>query len=320
MPLISSKYKARGLFTNSHFNTIYSSFVRNPDFPPYERATIETPDGDFFHADRILSGNKQCLVILHGLVGNSDSRYMRGMTKHFNDRGFDICVINARCCTGVPNRTIRTFHAGFSEDTDTMMNILEKEGQYEKIAMVGFSMGGSILLNYLTRDKHKKSETIKCAIAISTPLLLEEGAELLMKPTNRLYMEYFRRKINRIARMKEKQLADHGIDVEDVYNAKDFFELDTLYTAKIFGFENGLDYYRKSSVVNRLDKLVIPTLLINAADDMMLGPSSYPVAFAEESNLLYFEMNLNGGHMGYQCAEGVYFDQRSFQFITKHIS
>lgn len=318
MPLVNSKYKANGVFNSAHINTIYSGYFRKVKSPNYIRERIDTPDNDFFHIDWIENKSKHCVVLLHGLMGSSNSRYIKGITNHIQAYGVNVCAMNCRNCSGVVNNSVKTFHAGFTDDLELLFNYLESLNKFNSVSIISFSMGGSILLNYLT--KRKVNPILKCAVCISSPLVLHEGAALLAKPTNKVYMRYFRNKIKRATLNKKKQLADAGVDIDQVNKADNFFDIDSLYTAKVFGFKDVTEYYNSASTFNFLNKISIPTLLLNAADDMMLGPSSYPIDIAEKQKHLYFEMSLKGGHVGYNQKSGVYFDNRSFQFINEKIS
>jgi len=317
MPLINTRYTAKGVFKNGHINTIYSGYFRKTLEPNFIREKIETNDNDFFHIDWIENKSNHCVILLHGLMGSTNSRYMRGMSNYLNKKGLNVCAVNNRNCSGVPNRNVKTFHAGFTDDLEQLLIHLEKTDTFKSVSIVSFSMGGSILLNYLT--KCKTSKLIKGAVCISSPLVLDEGASLLAKPSNKIYMNYFKNKIKNATLTKKQQLKNEGVDIDAVLKCDNFFDIDSMYTAKVFGFKDVMDYYNSASTAHLLAKLNIPTLILNAADDMMLGPSSYPISLAEKHNKLFFEMSITGGHLGYKQKSGVYFDKRSFDFLNEKV-
>jgi predicted alpha/beta-fold hydrolase len=48
MPIIESSYKAKHIWKNPHFSTIYPSTLRKVEGVHYTRERIELPDGDFW--------------------------------------------------------------------------------------------------------------------------------------------------------------------------------------------------------------------------------------------------------------------------------
>lgn len=316
MPLITnSKYQPVHYFKNKHFNTMYALTFKKHPTPKYKRERIHTPDNDFYDIDWLTNNNKQCILLLHGLLGNSNSSYVRNAASYFYLNGYDVCAMNYRSESGENNRKAYTYHAGFTDDLALLIKHIQKLNKYNYIIPIGFSLGGSILLNYLCKVHEPKNTFIKCAAAISSPLYLTEGAYLLDHFINKPYWLYFKRKIRKAAIAKKEQLQNAGVDLKALLNANNFFKVDTIYTAKVFGFENALDYYEKSSVLPHLTKLKTPTLLLNALDDMMLGQSSYPVELADQHDSLFLEVSKYGGHLGFNQKGNQYYNERPKWFI-----
>jgi len=321
MPLISnSKYQPDHLFKNGHFNTIYTSaFVKHP-FPKYKRERIYTPDDDFFDIDWLYNGNKHCVLLMHGFMGSSNSSYIRNTANYFFNNGYDVCAMNYRGASGPANNKAQTYHAGFTDDVEQLINHIKEQNCYEHIVPVGFSLGGAMLLNYLCRVYDASNAFIKCAAAVSSPLDLLEGAFLLSRFANTPYWFHFKKGIEKAALLKKDQLQKAGIDVDALLKANNFFKVDSIYTAKVFGFKNALDYYEKASVLPHLSNLRTPTLLLNAKDDMMLGESSYPTKLAGQHQYLFLEISNYGGHLGFYQKDVQYYNERLKWFIDKVIS
>lgn len=316
MPLIyNTKYKPVHFFKNSHFNTIYAATFKKHPNPKYSRERIQTPDNDFFDIDWLKNNNKQCILLLHGLFGNSNSSYIRNAAAYFFNHQYDVCAINYRGESGEVNNKVYHYHAGFTDDVALLIKHLQKLNKYNYAIPIGFSLGGAILLNYLCRDYEPTNTFIKCAAAISSPLYLTEGAYLLNHFFNKPYWLYFKRKIHRTALMKKELLENEGIDLKALLTADNFFKVDTIYTAKVFGFKNALDYYEKASVLPHLTNLKTPTFLLNALDDMMLGQRSYPVEIADQHQSLFLEVSKYGGHLGFNQKGHQYYNERVKWFI-----
>ena len=86
MPIITSKYQAKGLFRNGHFATIYSAKLRPIPRLAQCRKRLELTDGDFIDVDwsyHISEEQKatRVAILLHGLEGNAQRVYMKGHAK-----------------------------------------------------------------------------------------------------------------------------------------------------------------------------------------------------------------------------------------------
>ena len=109
--------------TSGHLQTIYPTlFRKNPEVYPV-RERIETPDGDFIDFDyhRSGSGSPKVAVISHGLEGSSSKKYVCGMAGWLVKEGWDVFCLNFRGCSGEPNRLLRFYHSGVTDDLHTVL-------------------------------------------------------------------------------------------------------------------------------------------------------------------------------------------------------
>ena len=82
----------------------------------FQRERLELADGDFLDLDWSKKSSKKLVIVLAGLEGKSRSMYARSSIKHFNDQGWDALGLNYRGCSGAPNRLLKGYHMGASED------------------------------------------------------------------------------------------------------------------------------------------------------------------------------------------------------------
>ena len=151
MPLIekSSYNLHRFYIKNGHFETIIPSIFGQVRGINYERERIPTPDDDFLDLDWLKAKNEKLIILSHGLEGNSGRYYVMSMAKYFHHKGWDVLAWNYRSCSGEMNRALRLYHHGVTDDFDVVIQHALKTPQYQKIALAGFSMGGSTTLKYL---------------------------------------------------------------------------------------------------------------------------------------------------------------------------
>jgi uncharacterized protein len=321
MPFMSSSdYKPWGVFKNAHIQTIYPSLFRKVKEINYVRERISTPDHDYIDLDWSRVGGDKVVIVLHGLEGHSRRSYVLGMVRAFNSRGWDAAAFNLRGCSGEPNRLIRSYHCGATEDLHTVVNHVIDHYRYACISPVGFSVGGNLTLMYLGEKKYTISPLIKCAAAVSVPCDLESSADKLAEPSNILYMKRFLKMFHDKIRLKMRMMPDE-IDDANYHLIRTFKDFDERYTAPIHGFSSAKDYWAKCSCRQFLPGIEIPVLLISARDDPFLGKECFPVKEARNSRHLYFEMPDHGGHVGFVDfrPNGEYWhEKRIAAFVTEN--
>ncbi|MDJ0991181.1 MAG: alpha/beta fold hydrolase [Desulfobacterales bacterium] len=299
MPLITrSSYRPPALMVNGHLQTILPFLLRRVNGVHYRRERIATSDDDFLDLDWSADGHDRLVVLCHGLEGSTEAAYMRGMARVFNRAGWDALGINFRGCSGEPNRRVRTYHSGATGDLATVLEHVRQASDYPLIGLVGFSLGGNLVLKYLGESGRRLDPAIRWAAAVSVPCDLKDGAIAMARPACRLYMVRFLRTLCAKARAKA-DLADGWLRAGDFEGLHTFHEFDDRYTAPAHGFRNAEDYWRRCSARFYVERIRIPTLLINARNDPFLGPHCYPAAEARKSDWFHLEMPATGGHVGF---------------------
>jgi predicted alpha/beta-fold hydrolase len=300
MPIINnSTYQPPNrIFRNCHLNTIYASQLRKLNEIDYDRERIETKDDDFIDLDWIYKDKSKVMILCHGLEGNAESRYIKGMAGFFSENNWSVCAYNYRGCSGETNRQLRAYHSGATDDLELVIQqVLSKK--YSEIVLVGFSLGGNLVLKYTGENGKNIHNAIKKTVALSTPCHLESSSVEIHKPRNWIYLKRFMRKLQVKVIAKKEILIRNGFDYEALYNAKTFVEFDELFTSKAQGFKDRIDYYTKASALQFIPNIAIPTLLINAQDDSFLSPECFPIAEAKSNENFYLEMPKYGGHVGF---------------------
>jgi predicted alpha/beta-fold hydrolase len=302
MPLIeSSTYRAPPLLRNGHLQTVFPVLFRKFDDVHYSRTQIETPDGDFFDLD--VSGDSssgQLALIVHGLEGSSRTHYSQGMVRAFTQNGWAAAVLNLRGCSGPPNRLYQSYHSGFTEDLDQSIKWIKQSGRYTKIVLIGFSLGGNIVLKYLGDRATTIDPILAGAAAVSVPCDLASSAERLAAKENWIYQKRFM--ISLRSKLVQKQLRGDQTNISPFPpKLKTFYDFDSLYTAPAHGFKSADDYWTRCSCRSVLSSISLPSLLLNARDDPFLSPACFPSEIAAKSSYLFSEFPKNGGHVGFDA-------------------
>jgi predicted alpha/beta-fold hydrolase len=318
MPLIAnSTYTARGFFKNAHVNTIYPAFFRNHPEVNYTRQRLETTDGDFIDIDWSRKGNKKLLIALHGLEGNAERHYIVGMIHHFNQRGWDGLGINFRGCSGTPNRLLRSYHIGETGDLRWIIKQVLKSHDYEQIALVGYSLGGNVLMKYLGEQPSAVPEQIIGGVAFSVPCDVGGSNLFIDRWYNRHYLNRFLSTLNKKIIQKAKLFPDELQLPEKMPH--NFYTFDDAFTAPLHGFKNAEHYWSSSSSLRFIPDICRPTLLVNAQDDTFLSPSCFPHDLAKKLPNFYLETPRYGGHVGFvnkKYQPNYWTEIRAFDFLN----
>jgi uncharacterized protein len=318
MPLINcSTYAPPRFLHNAHVQTIAPILLRRVSGITYQRARIETPDDDFLDLDYSCVGTKRVGIVSHGLEGDSRRPYVLGMVRALNLRGWDAVAWNFRGCSGEPNRLLRSYHSGDSQDLHTVVDFVLGLGHYAQLALIGFSLGGNITLKYLGERGSDVAPQIIAAAAFSVPCDLTSASHAMSRPSNAIYMTRFLTMLHRKIRRK-MELFPGAIDDRGYRRILTFKDFDDRYTAPLNGFQDAEDYWRKASSKPVLANITVPSLLVNAADDPFLAPSCYPLEAALENPNLILEVPPHGGHVGFMSIsrDGTYWsEQRTTDFL-----
>lgn len=321
MPIEKSTYNPPGIYKVADVNTIYAATLRKVELKPFVRERMVLSDGDFLDLDWSFSENpeaKKLVIILHGLAGSSDRPYMKGMARIFNRNGWDALAMNFRGCSDEMNRMFKSYHGGSSGDLEELIAHVLKTRKYSSIGLIGFSLGGNVVLKYMGEERNIPEE-VKAAVTVSVPCDLAGSLGEINRMRNFIYSKRFELKLKSqlMARAKKfpQKLTKKEIDACDSLR-----DIDELYTSKAHGFDSAEDYYKKNSSLQFLEGIDRPVLIINARDDSFLCNTSYPQKLAEQSPFLHLEVPTYGGHVGFAVmGPEFYHEKRALDFLKKII-
>lgn len=325
MPIIKSNYSPHYLFLNPHINTIIPNRLRNIQKLSYFRERIQTPDNDFLDIDFAFpneqnSDSDKIVLLIHGLEGSSKSLYAKALCSYLNTNTIHAAVLNLRGCSGEQNLLPQSYHSGKTDDLETSIRFLISK-KYKQIHLVGYSLGGNLLLKYLGDCGKYYSPEIVSAVAVSAPCHLESSSKKLSLLQNRIYLSQFLNQLKKKVIAKNKLMELPGISLQNVIRAKNFNDFDNAFTAPIHGFENAKHYYTSCSSIFNLNHISMPTLIVNALDDSFLSKECYPYNHAKSNNFIQLETPKKGGHVGFvntlPLSNPQWLEKRIVQFILQ---
>ena len=262
-------------------------------------------------------------ILSHGLEGNVERRYMRGMARAFTRAGWDVLAWNMRGCGPEPNRLPKGYHSGRTEDLHAVVTHGLAAASYDALLLVGFSLGANLTLLYLGRERENVPPAVAGAVAFSVPLDLADSARYIERPANRLYRQRFLIRLHQRARALAERHPD-ALDPAVLKGANTIFRYDDRVTAPLAGFDGALDYYTRSSSLPQLERIDRPILILSAADDPFLPPSCYPRDLVDRLPHATLEIPRRGGHVGFLArgdgdglARGYWSERRAVAFARE---
>ena len=230
-------------------------------------------------------------VLVHGLGGSPASPYLVATAAACERAGIATLVLGLR---GSDGRAGDFYHGGLTSDVAAALASPELAG-YERVFVVGFSLGGHVVLRYATEEHDARLAGVA---AVCSPLELRPAQESFDRLPSLPYRMYVLGRLKRVY----AEIARHGsvpTPVDRMMRVRKLREWDALTVVPRFGFESPEDYYSQASVGARLRRLDVPALLVACPTDPMVPAASIGPAAAAAGDALDLRWVKRGGHVGF---------------------
>jgi len=271
-----------------HLQTIAAQYYPSPTpARPWERLRLELGDGDALAVQALPGPSGVAVVLFHGLGGSVDGHYMRRAAARCSARGHSVLAVNHRGAGAGAGWARGIYHSGATGDMAAALRLGRELFPGQLQVAVGFSISANILLLLAGRDRHLDQPDR--AIAVNPPADLDACSLRLCRGFNRVYDQYFVRRLSR-------EMRSRGVPAPrgPVRTLRDF---DEAVTAPMAGFRDRADYYARCACGPHLAGVQAPTVILSAGDDPFAPASdirAFPLAAA-----IHFHEEATGGHMGY---------------------
>jgi len=263
---------------NAHLQTLAGNFLpRRLQLPESEPLLVEVEDPVAgYGPSQVLCHchwqpqdvrrQRLTLVLVHGLEGSSSSKYIIGNTARALAAGLNVVRMNMRSCGGTDHLSPTIYHSGRSGDIARVFAAIVEQQQLEAIALVGYSMGGNLVLRWAGELGDAVPKQLKAVVGISPLMDLAPSSAALHLPSNRVYEWHFLRAMT--ARVRRRMVMYPRIygdaRLHRIHSLRDF---DDEIVARYGGFRDADDYYAKVASSAQASALRVPTLIVHALDD-----------------------------------------------------
>ena len=293
----------RGL-ANAHLQTIVGNFFPRPTFRL--QSIAETVEVDPSDGSRVLChchwqpepvrAGRLTLLLVHGLEGSSDSRYIQGITARAWAAGCNVIRMNMRNCGDTEALTPTLYHSGLSGDVGVVMRHYADRFGLRRVALVGYSMGGNLVLK-LAGEWGSQAPLLAVA-AVCPAIDLAPGADALHEPANRLYEWRFL--LGLMARFRRKAALFPGIyEPRGIGPVRSIHQFDEKILSRYWGFKGADDYYHRAAAARVVQHIAVPTLILHAQDDPFIRLLPETRARLIANPHIAFVETRHGGHCAY---------------------
>jgi predicted alpha/beta-fold hydrolase len=301
----------RRFLGNGHVQTIAGNFLprTHPALPDPEVRIIEVQAAsDTLAASHVLChchwqpksirSKRPTVILVHGLEGSSSSQYVVGNAARSWTAGLNVVRMNMRNCGSTEKLSPTLYHSGFSWDIGVVMDTFVQEYGCESFALIGYSMGGNLVMKLAGELGTNAPAYLKAAIGVSPAMDLAASADALHEPWNRVYeWKFLRGLIKRFARKVE--LYPEIYNFASAENLRTLREFDDRITAVYSGFTGADDYYARCSSAQFVSSIAVPTLVLHALDDPFVRMLPKTRAGLRGNPHITLVETANGGHCAF---------------------
>jgi len=242
------------------------------------------------------------VILVHGLEGSSDSQYVLGNATRAWAAGCNVVRMNMRSCGGTDKFSPTIYHSGRSNDVARVVGTIISQQGLEAVALIGYSMGGNLVLKYAGDLGTGVPSVLKAVVGISPLMDLAVSSAALHEPQNRFYEKYFlRAMIDRVRRkatlFPELYLKFYASGaLKRMRSMRDF---DEYVVARFGGFANADDYYQSVASSRVAPRLSVPTLIVHSLDDPFIRMLPQTRETLIENPHVNFVETQHGGHCAF---------------------
>lgn len=302
---------------------------------------IELDDGDIVvvHDDcpNTWKPGDPAALLMHGLNGSHQSPVLVRLAAKLTHQGTRVFRWDMRGCGAGKGLARLPYHAGRSDDLARVLEHVvewcQSSGDLSSseagilsnkpfLSLLGISLSGNILLKYLGEKPDRIPCAVAKAIAVNPPIDLAHSLGALRRTLTGWYDRHFAGQLFRDLLQRRSQRPD--APMPDCWNRpRTLMDFDDWYTAPVSGFSTSREYYDRSSAIQFLPQIQVPTTIITSKDDPMVPLQMFTRSMERWSPRIRLAVADGGGHVGYIARRGLdpdefWLDWRILELMAGH--
>jgi predicted alpha/beta-fold hydrolase len=283
-----------------HLQTILSRYLFGPPARLAARDHVVTlPGGDRLvvhdsRPERWRAGRPMVLLV-HGLGGHAGDIDLVVLGRRMVDLGVRVVRMNLRGAGPGFGLASRLYSGASVDEVRAVADWMTSDSAGSPLGLVGFSLGGNLVLNLAAEAVDRPVEGLDCVLAAGAPIDLAECGRWMGQPSRRFYDRQLLYSVVAEVRRLQARFPEPGRS--ELASISSMLEFDRLYTAPRNGFATVEDYYRRCSPIESIDGIEVPGLVIHAEDDPFVPIA--PLRRAILPHQLDLEIQRLGGHLGF---------------------
>jgi uncharacterized protein len=319
-------FRPRRFVTSGHAQTIVGNFLpRRNLLPPGEERlfSVEPEVQVLCHCH--WQPDRRCamtLIIVHGLEGSSASQYVIGTGSKAWAAGMNVVRMNMRNCGDTENLGPTLYNSSMSGDVGAIAQTLIHQDGLRMLALVGYSMGGNLVLKLLGEWGTQAPPEVKAGVGVSPAVDLAPSSDALHQPVNRVYEWKFLNGLRR--RMLRKQAfypEIYKVGRRELRSLRSLRDFDDRIMSPFCGFRDADDYYARASASNVVDRIAVPTLILHAEDDPFIRVLPATREKLLQNAHITFVETKHGGHCAFLATpngyDGRWAERQAIEFIQR---
>lgn len=294
-------FRPHRLLKSAHLQTVLgATFKGNSHADNAIRRIIDLHDGDrlVVHDDQpeVWALGDRIAILIHGLCGSHRSPSVSRVATKLNRQGVRTIRVDMRGAGASAGVSRSHLHGGNYWDANAVIDAIHQMSPTSKMSLVGFSLGGNLVLKTLGIWGVNPHAQIDSAFVISPPIDLIHCSWHLRQHGNRLYESYFVKQLQNQLRDRRKRV-NNLVESNMTCFPSRLVHWDDQFTAPCWGYRSAIEYYRDASSAPNLTDVHVPTVLMTAMDDPVVPFEMYDDH--QMSNAIKLMATQHGGHLGF---------------------
>lgn len=304
-------FRPHPLLRSGHLQTLAAFASPKADGRSTRRHFVQLDDGDqvVLHDDCPVGwpSDGPVVLLVHGLSGSHASSYMVRVGRRLYNCGIRTFRMDLRTCGAGAGLARLPYHSGRSEDVRAAMSRIQALCPDSPLGLLGFSLGGNMVLKLLGEQPALPSVRLLRAAAVCPPVDLAACVRNLQRPLHKPYDRYFAGELYKHALAGRRARPDMPA-IAFRRKPRTLYEFDDVFTAPACGFGTANRYYACCSSAQFMHGIGIPTLVLAAEDDPLVPIA--PLLSVSASPKVHLLVTRHGGHMGFIGRAGTDPDRR----------